>query len=122
VATRSLGVDNYGDHAGCNWRRADRRNHPVNCVDWAQSKAYCERQGKRLPTEDEWEWAARGGVNGWNYPWGNGKAGADRNELDESVKDLACWPYSYSAEKRESSFMTCPGRLPSEFGQSLERR
>ncbi len=47
-------------------------NHPINCVDWGQSATYCHAQGKRLPTEEEWEWAARGGSEGRTYPWGNG--------------------------------------------------
>ena len=36
--------------------------HPINCVDWSQAANYCQAQGKRLPTEEEWEWAARGGA------------------------------------------------------------
>lgn len=52
---------------------AGKGNHPVNCVDWGQAATYCNAQGKRLPTEEEWEWAARGGRNGWKYPWGNGE-------------------------------------------------
>jgi len=45
--------------------------HPMNCVDWSQADTYCRTQGKRLPTEEEWEWAARGTTRGWKYPWGN---------------------------------------------------
>lgn len=55
----------------CNASRADRKNHPVNCVDWEQSGTYCHAQGKRLPTEEEWEWAARGESLGRTYPWGD---------------------------------------------------
>ena len=48
-------------------------NHPINCVDFAQANAYCKAQDKRLSTEEEWEWAARGGEKAQTFPWGNEK-------------------------------------------------
>lgn len=75
----------------CNWGVADRQSHPVNCVDLKSAETYCRQRHARLPTHDEWEWAASGGTASTLYPWGN-----------SPPSDRACWS---GVAKRSG---TCP--------------
>jgi formylglycine-generating enzyme required for sulfatase activity len=85
----------HGSRETCNYGR--REDHPINCVDWAQADAYCKAHDARLPTELEWEYAARGGDEYHPFSWGH-----------DSADDRACW-------KRKQS---CPvgSYAPGAFG------
>jgi formylglycine-generating enzyme required for sulfatase activity len=74
----------------CTWGRPNAGNDPVNCVDWEQAKAFCESRGGSLPTEAQWEFAARG-PEGRRYPWGREEPDATRANLcgEECTRFLA---------------------------------
>jgi formylglycine-generating enzyme required for sulfatase activity len=73
------GCSKPSDGEECNWGKDYLKQHPINCVDWNQATSFCKWAGKRLPTEEEWEFAAKP-PGGDNYPWG-----------DEMPGDRLCW-------------------------------
>ncbi len=79
VARRVPGLDWWYAVHNASWYRPegpgsgidDRLDHPVVHVSWSDAQAYCAWTGKRLPTESEWEYAARGGLVQKRYVWGD---------------------------------------------------
>jgi formylglycine-generating enzyme required for sulfatase activity/serine/threonine protein kinase len=68
--------DEHGFWDGyCNGGKADRSSHPANCTTFDQASTFCRFAKGRLPSEEEWEWAARGS-DGRTYPWGQEAPGA----------------------------------------------
>jgi formylglycine-generating enzyme required for sulfatase activity len=85
-----------GTGGECDWGKPGRQSRPVNCVEWSQANAYCDFVGKRLPTEDEWEWAAGGADRKTTYPWGN-----------ERPANRVCWDGPGNERKARGFYTTC---------------
>lgn len=64
----------------CNFRREGRGEHPINCIDHPRAQSVCAARGARLPSELEWEFAARGGASQRKFSWG-----------DATPDGRACW-------------------------------
>jgi len=80
----------------CNEGSPDRSDHPVNCLNWMDAAAYCAWRGADLPTEAQWEYAARG-LKGRPFPWGDSPPDCRRAVLATREEGLGCgrgttWP------------------------------
>lgn len=83
---------------GANWKHPEgpdsditnRMDHPVVHIAYEDAQAYAKWNGKRLPTEAEWEWAAMGGLDQAKYPWGNDPA---EKAMDKANFWQGAFPY-----------------------------
>lgn len=102
----------------CNAGVATRALHPANCVTWAQADSYCAWVGSRLPTEAEWEYAARS-PDGRVYPWGNTSPGAEPCWSGGGTpRTLTCATGAFTRDQSPAGFFDLAGNV-SEWVQDL---
>ena len=110
---QAFGNDTGHRAPSCDWDPSGTPDHPVVCVSWDDLRAYCQWAGGDLPTEAQWEYAARGPMNDADdyaaFPWGSNEIDCDHAVIDEGGAGCGtggAWP-ACSKQDGNSPFRLC---------------
>jgi formylglycine-generating enzyme required for sulfatase activity len=90
----------------CNFGKEGRDKHPINCVSWELADAFCKYKQRRLPTEAEWEFAARGS-DGRKFPWGD--EGGDAQHMNAAGLEFNKWEKAHKLPTSDRMYDTDDG-------------
>jgi formylglycine-generating enzyme required for sulfatase activity len=74
----------------CNLEYQDRDQHPMNCINWQEARRFAKWMGGDLPSESQWEYAARSQGKEINYPWGNEEPTCEHAVINHPKDILSC--------------------------------
>ena len=81
----------------CNAGNPLKANHPINCITWAQAQTFAKWVGARLPTESQWEYAARSGNQQWLTPWGGNRIDCQFAHIEDLQFGSGCGLFGTNA-------------------------
>lgn len=93
------------------YKKADKTDRPIVCVQYVQAVAYCSAKHKRLPTTDEWEWIARSGSAARRYVWGDAEPAEQPCWSGKHPERESCSVGSHPADATESGVLDMGGNV-----------
>ena len=116
--------------SGCTWDKSGKDNHPINCVDWGQARTFAVWAGGDLPTEAQWEYAARGGEdytyagsnNAKEVAWYDDNSGSSTHSVKTKkpngygLYDMSGNVWEWTLDEWHGNYRGAPGRAEKPWG------